>query len=527
MKKVIDLSESTTKSYSVHSDDVEATINVLHRKNDHVPTYSVEYPEFKEATRTVLDDIKHEITRRVDIEEKEILDPKSVEKIKGEFIERSKEVTKEFFPKLDKEEVSTIAGRLTHQMYGLGRIEILLSDDDLEEIVINCAEEPIWVYHKEFGWLKTDIVLENESKIYNYSSVIGRRVGKQITNLRPLLDAHLPSGDRVNATLFPITTQGNTITIRKFARNPWTITHFIDPENGTLSKEIAALLWISIQYEMNAIIAGGTGSGKTSMLNTLTPFIPPNQRIVTIEDTRELNLPQYLHWVPMTTREPNPEGKGKVSMLDLMVNSLRMRPDRILVGEIREKKQAEVLFEAMLTGHSVYSTLHANTAQEVKRRMSNPPIDIPETMFESLHLTCVQYRDRRSGIRRTRELAEISTKPKRKGEGVDLQVRTLYRWKPNKDTFEKIRDSERLIDELKEHTSMSKREVKENLREKEEVLEWFLENDLKTTNSVGKVVAEYYTNKEEVLDLVRDNSSPDKILPEDVIKELKKRGLRD
>ncbi|MFP4116754.1 MAG: type II/IV secretion system ATPase subunit [Candidatus Aenigmatarchaeota archaeon] len=524
---MIDIPEDIKAEYTVEADKVETDITVLERSEDHVPRYFVDYPEFEEATKTVLDDVKEEITRSLDIEEREILDPKSMEKIKNEFLETSKEVVGNFFPKLSEERIEVLAGRLTHEMYGLGRLEILLRDDDLEELVVNSSDEPVWVYHKEFGWLKTDISIGSEGKIYNYSSVIGRRVGKQITNLQPLLDAHLPSGDRVNATLFPISTQGNTITIRKFARNPWTVTHFIDPELGTLSKELAALMWLSIQYEMNMLIAGGTASGKTALLNTLTPFIPPNQRIVTIEDTRELNLPQYLHWVPMTTREANPEGKGEVSMLDLMVNSLRMRPDRIMVGEIREKKQAEVLFEAMLTGHSVYATLHANTAQEVKRRMANPPINIPKTMLESLHLTCVQYRDRRTGIRRTRELAELVPKSKRKGEGVDLNVRTLYRWKPDTDTFEKVRESERLIGEIKDHTSMSEKEIQENLREKEKVLEWFLENDLKTTNSVGKIVAEYYNNKGKVLDLVRDNAGPDKLLTEDVIKEMKKRGLRD
>ncbi len=521
------MSQNIKSEYVIEADKVKTDVKIVQRSEDHVPRYLAEYPEFDEATRTILDDVKEEITRQVDIDDREILDPKSVKKIKKEFLDTSRRVSENFFPKLNEENLDFLAGRLTHEMYGLGKVEILLMDDELEEIVINSADEPVWVYHKEFGWLKTNIGLGTEKKIYNYSSVIGRRVGKQITNLQPLLDAHLPSGDRVNATLFPVSTDGNTITIRKFARDPWTITHFIDPENGTLSKELAALIWLSIQYEMNMLVAGGTASGKTALLNTLTPFIPPNQRIITIEDTRELNLPQYLHWVPMTTREANPEGKGEVSMLDLMVNSLRMRPDRIMVGEIREKKQAEVLFESMLTGHSVYATLHANTAQEVKRRMSNPPINIPKTMLESLHLTCVQYRDRRTGIRRTRELAEIVPKTKRKGQGVDLSVRTIYRWKPETDTFEKIRDSERLIGEIKEHTSMSEDDIKENLREKEEVLQWFLDNDLKTTNSVGKVVAEYYNNKDKVLDLVRDNSSPDKLLTEDVIKELKKRGLRD
>src|SRR6056297_296808 len=221
--------------------------------------------------------------------------------------------------------------------------------------------------------------------------MIGRDVNKEITALNPLMDAHLLTGDRVNATLNPISTKGNTITIRKFAEDPWTITKFI--KQGTINVEAAAFVWLAIQNEMSVLIAGGTGSGKTSMLNVVSNFFPSNQRILSIEDTRELTLPKNLHWVPMETRLPNPEGKGGVTMLDLLVNSLRMRPDRILVGEIRRQKEAEVLLEAMHTGHSVYATIHANNADEVITRLTNPPIDIPKPMISSLSLIIVQNRN--------------------------------------------------------------------------------------------------------------------------------------
>jgi len=207
--------------------------------------------------------------------------------------------------------------------------------------------------------------------------------------LDPLLDAHLITGDRANATLFPISGRGNTITIRRFRRDPWTVTDLI--KNKTTSSEVMALIWMGMQYELNLILSGGTGSGKTSFLNVCLPFIQPNHRILSIEDTRELSLPSFLHWIPMTTREPNPEGKGAVEMLDLLVNSLRMRPDRIIVGEVRRQREAEVMFEAMHTGHSVYTTLHANTADETIRRLVNPPIEVPTTMLEAVHLNVVMY----------------------------------------------------------------------------------------------------------------------------------------
>ena len=152
------------------------------------------------------------------------------------------------------------------------------------------------------------------------------------------MDAHLKTGDRVNATLSPISSKGNTITIRKFAVRPWTITDFV--KENTISYEAAALLWMAVQNELSIIIAGGTASGKTSMLNGIANFFPPNQRILSLEDTRELVLPKILHWVPLETRLPNPEGKGGITMFDLVVNSLRMRPDRVLVGEIRKRAEA-------------------------------------------------------------------------------------------------------------------------------------------------------------------------------------------
>jgi flagellar protein FlaI len=183
-----------------------------------------------------------------------------------------------------------------------------MDDTNLEEIAINNAEEPVWVYHLKYGWLKTTIRLQNEEQIRHYASMIGRRIGRQITILEPLMDAHLAAGDRVNATLGPISVRGNTITLRKFAAKPWTITDFIQSE--TISTGAAALIWLGVQFELSALISGGTATGKTSMLNVVANFFPPNQRVISIEDTREIQLPKFLHWVPMITRLPNPERRN-------------------------------------------------------------------------------------------------------------------------------------------------------------------------------------------------------------------------
>src|SRR3990167_6656766 len=162
-------------------------------------------------------------------------------------------------------------------MLGLGKIEFLINDPLLEEIVIVNSNE-IRVYHKKHGWLLTNVILKSEDEVTNYANIIARRVGRQISVLTPLLDAHVVTGDRANAVLYPIATRGNTITIRKFSRDPWTIVDLID--NQTVSLDVSAILWLAIEYEMNVLISGGTASGKTVFLNACMPFIPPNHRII-------------------------------------------------------------------------------------------------------------------------------------------------------------------------------------------------------------------------------------------------------
>jgi flagellar protein FlaI len=364
----------------------------------------------------------------------------------------------------------------------------------LEEIVINSAKDHVWVYHKVHGWLKTNVTVNTEEQTKHYAVTIGRKVGRQLSILEPLLDAHLAEGDRVNATLFPVSTDGNTLTIRRFSRDPWTITHFI--ESNTISTNAAALIWMGIQYELSAIIAGGTASGKTSTLNVLANFFPPNQRVISIEDTRELQLPKFLHWVPLSTRLPNVEGKGAITMGDLLVNSLRMRPDRILVGEVRRSREAETLFEAIHTGHSCYATFHANDARETLNRFTNPPIDVPKTLMPAISMIIIQFRNRRSGIRRTFQIAEIMQ---------DSSYNLLMQYDPKKDILTKRNKSRSLYRTLEMFTGDTAKEISADINEKENVLKYLVKQNIKNIHDVGRLMAEYYTNKDNILRYVRAN----------------------
>ena len=481
-------------TYDFVSDNIPITIKIYKKKGEFVPIYDVSISSISKNTEIILEKIREEITAQVSLGMVDILTTKDTGVIEQKFIDTITNLVKKHFPDADEKTTNFLKSYLIQRSLGLGNIEILMDDANLEEIAINSSEEPVWIYHVKFGWLKTNIYLSSEDQTRHYATMIGRRVGRQLTILEPLMDAHLRGGDRVNATLEPISVQGNTITLRKFAAKPWTITDFI--KDNTISTEAAALIWLGVQYELSTLIAGGTATGKTSMLNVVANFFPPNQRIISIEDTREIQLPKFLHWVPMVTRLPNPEGKGEVSMLDLLVNSLRMRPDRIIVGEIRRKREAEVLFEAIHTGHSVYATVHANDANETITRLTNPPIEIPKTMLPAVSMIVVQYRNRRTSVRKTFQIAEITP---------DSQPNVLMQLDIRKGILQKISDSKTLMATIELFTGFTKNEIKESLKEKEMVLKWLVKNNINTVDGVGRAMAEYYTNKDNLMDCVKKN----------------------
>jgi len=464
-------------------------INIFKQEGDFVPTYELNIKNISKNTEIVLEKIREELITEVSLGPLDLAEIKNTEKIKEKFKKTINNLINKYFLNLDDKTQQFLCNYLIQKCLGLGRIEIILSDTNLEEITINNAQEPVWVYHKVHGWLKTNIILNQEKTIKHYAGVVAREEGKSITMLEPLLDARMATGDRVNATLSPISVRGNTITVRKFASKPWTITDII--KNKTISATAAAIIWLAIQYEMSTLVTGGTASGKTSMLNILSTFFPPNQRIISIEDTRELQLPSFLHWIPMLTRLPNPEGKGAITMLDLLVNALRQRPDRIIVGEIRRKQEAEVLLEAIHTGHSVYGTLHANDAHETIIRLTNPPIGLPKAMIPAISMIVVQNRNRRTGLRRTFQIAEILP---------NSEPNIIGQLNMKKDIFNSnIPQSEVLTKELLQFVGLSSQEIRKDILEKSRVLKWLAKKNINTVDNVGHVIAKYYTNKNALL----------------------------
>ena len=260
--------------------------------------------------------------------------------------------------------------------------------------------------------------------------------------------------------------------------------------------ELASLVWLCIQNEISLLFSGGTASGKTSFLNACSMFFPATRRIISIEETRELQLPGFAQWIPMVSRDPNPEGKGEITLYRLMVNALRQRPDIMLVGEVRTQKDAETLFEAIHTGHSVYGTVHADNAQDTIVRMTNPPIDIPKITMNALGAIVCLFRHRTKGIRRVLEFGEML------GTG---DVNVLYKWNILSDKYTQISDMTRLLDTFTLYGGLTKKDMAEDLAAKSIVLDWMIRNNVTGIEDAAFVVANYYKYKERVMQLVKDN----------------------
>lgn len=320
------------------------------------------------------------------------------------------------------------------EILGLGPIQSLLRNDQITEIMVNRFDS---IYVEQEGKIfESQLRFSNEEHLRRTIERIVAHVGRRIDESSPLVDARLPDGSRVNAVVPPIALDGAILTIRKFSTEPFTIDDLI--ALGTITEEAATFLRICVEAKFNVLISGGTGSGKTTTLNVLSSFIPDNERVITVEDAAELQLAQP-HVVRMESRPVNIEGKGLITIRDLVRNSLRMRPDRIVVGEVRDGAALDML-QAMNTGHEgSLTTIHANSSKDALVRIENlvlmAGVDFPirvirEQISEAIDIIIHQAR-LRDGSRRITEISEVT------GIDVDsIQLQDIFRFASDSDEGE-------------------------------------------------------------------------------------------
>lgn len=462
---------------------------------DIIPQYNITKQNYTTKEKELLGEIRENL---VDLaistgENIQANEEKLLNNIKSFLFDRLDDVPIEYINKLLRKILRDIAG--------YGEIDPLIQDDDLEEIMIIGINKPVFVYHRSYGMMKTNITFTNEQDLLDLIDTIARQINRRIDQESPILDGRLTDGSRINATIPPISADGPSLTIRKFRKDPFTIVDLINSK--TISVELAAFFWLCFDglgvKSANAIISGGTSSGKTTTLNALSAFINPSERIITIEDTLELQIP-HEHVIRMETRVANVENKGELTMNDLVKNSLRQRPDRIIVGEVRAE-EAITLFTALNTGHSGFGTLHSNDARETITRLTNEPMSVPEIMIQAIDFIIMQnriYTPSGKSFRRISEVAEVVGIE----EGV-VQLNKIFQWTPETDTIDNVSITSKTLSQIANLSGKSMNELYHEIEKREMVLSHMVRNNIRSVSEVNNILERYYKNPEEILNEIR------------------------
>lgn len=377
---------------------------------------------------------------------------------------------------------------------GLNEIEPLLRDYFIEDIECNGIGTPLYVVHRVYRNMRTNLVFHDVDKLASFVEKVAQRTGRYISYAQPLLDGSLPDGSRVNASYTKdVTSKGPTFTIRKFTKIPWTPTQLIS--FGTLSPEMLAYFWILIQYKSSILISGGTGSGKTTLLNALAFFIPPEARVVSIEDTREINLPRD-NWLPSVARPSVGMNKvGEVDLFALLRSSFRQMPDYLIVGEVRGK-EAFVLFQGMASGHASLSTMHADSVDTLIRRLQTPPIELSPTLVNTLDCVAIMTHAvvQQKEMRKLKEVVEI-VNVQNDGSAV---INTPLIWDPTQNAFF-FKKKSKVFEKIAQRTGLTVENLQAELATRTKLLYVLFQKKVFDFTEVGSIINEYYKSPERIL----------------------------
>ena len=446
------------------------------RENNIIPMYNVSKFNFSDEEKLILEELRENLIDLAISEQMSSFNEELILKDILRFLENRLQ------NRFDYEYKENLARNMMKELIGYGEISSLIEDDDLEEIMVIGVNAPVFVYHRECGMMETDLFFDGEDKIINIIDSIARETNRRIDQQSPILDARLANGSRVNATIPPLSANGPTITIRKFKKDPLSIVDLI--RYNTLNSEIASFLWLCVDglgvKPANIIVSGGTSSGKTTLLNALSIFINPKERIISIEDTLELQIP-HKHILRMEARTVNIENQGEITFEDLVKNSLRQRPDRIIVGEVRGK-EAITLFTALNTGHSGFGTLHANSSRETITRLTNAPMNVPKIMISSIDFIIMEKRIYMSdgiSFRRITEIAEVVGME----EGT-IQLSKLFQWDSENDQFQNLTIMSKTLEEMANLKGVSISQLNQEWKNRHMVLNYLVKNNISSQKDV-------------------------------------------
>ncbi|MHC1585297.1 MAG: type II/IV secretion system ATPase subunit [Candidatus Syntropharchaeia archaeon] len=475
-----------------------ALVAILYDRRRKINTYHVIEPSLTLFEKELLERLHEDLREVLTLEKVENENAPKEDILKENILE----LLDLYSVELESHSIYKLLYYLNRNYNGFEKIDPLMRDPQIEDISCDGVGIPIFLYHRKYHNVETNVRFNDEESLNSFVVKLAQKGGKHISVGEPLVDATLPDGSRLQSTFGrEVTTRGASFTIRKFREDPFTPVDLL--KFGTFSVGMLAYLWLAIENKKNLIFAGGTASGKTSSLNAISMFIPPLSKVISIEDTREITL-YHDNWIASVTRDPITRGgEGEVTMFELLKAALRQRPEYIILGEVRGK-EALTLFQAMSTGHTTYSTMHADSPQTVVNRLENEPINVPPVMLQALDIISVQIQTTVRGkrIRRTNILVEIT--------GIDprtnnLRINEMFKWNSAEDVFFESRSSH-VLSTIAAHQGWSQKELLEELENRKKVLNYLLENDISYYKDVTSIIQSYFLDPGEIMDFIERNS---------------------
>jgi flagellar protein FlaI len=416
---------------------------------------------------------------------------------------QSLELLEYFDIQLTENDKRVLSYYIDRDFLGMGVIEPLMHDSDIEDISCDGMGIPLFVFHRNpmLGSIQTNLIFYGNEELDSYLVRLAQLCGQAISVIDPLLNGTLPDGSRIQGTLATdIARRGSNFSIRKFTKFPFTPTHILQYKTADI--KTLAFLWFAIDHGCSTLVSGGTATGKTVFLNVLSLFIRPEMKIISIEDTAELKLP-HPHWVPSVARVPisteTGKRRGEVDLFDLLKESLRQRPDYIILGEVRGK-EAYVLFQQMATGHPSLATIHADTLEKLTNRLITPPISLPPSLLENLDiivfLTMMKYKGKY--VRKVKNVYEVVRYDMKEKA---IKTNKIFQWDAINDKTKTIGKSV-ILHKIMEKTGLTEKKIIEELKRRMLVLYWLQEKNIINYHDVVKVMNLYYDFPEKTIDII-------------------------
>jgi type IV secretory pathway ATPase VirB11/archaellum biosynthesis ATPase len=505
--------------YQIDPDDEEvevyavnppyAYVQIIRNKRTHASIYPAIEPKLDHDEQLLLGFVEQTLVDVLDLQPSELDKEELGDYIRKKFdqvlFDYSIQLGDPTIPGSEEESKERLLYYVLRDFIGEGPLDCFTRDPWIEDISCDGPHQPIFIYHRKYESLTTTVRFRDHNHLDSFVIRLAQRAGKHVSIAEPILDATMRDGSRLQATLAKeVSTFGSTFTIRKFREVPFTPIDLV--RFGTMSSSMLAYLWMIIQGRQSAIYSGGTASGKTTAINAIMLFIPPGLKVITIEDTREINIPQP-NWIAGLTRggfgprDAHGRQAGEIDMFQLLKNALRQRPEYIIVGEVRGA-EAYNLFQAMATGHAAYGTMHADSVDAVIHRLESDPINIPRSLLEALDVVAVQVQTRVGGkrVRRTKQITEIV--------GLDPNTREIltnevFHWEPAGDEFV-FSGVSYSLERIAAESGLTSEQILDEMEDRKKVIEWMVKQDIREYKLVAHIITTYFFDKEKVLERVRE-----------------------